>query len=242
MSAPADRFASPMPAAAPVRRLLRDLAPLLPVFILLLAWDASGADMALMRLVGDPAGFAWREHWLLGEVLHGGAKLAAMAVALGLAAAVRWPPAALRGLAWRTRLWAALWPLAGVTLIALLKRGSGTSCPWSLAEFGGEVLRQGAHWPLWLSDGGPGHCFPSGHVATAFAFLGAGFAWREASPRLARAWWAAVLAAGLGFGLVQVLRGAHYPSHVLWTGWLCWLAAVLAWHASRRWREAGTPR
>ncbi len=221
---------------------MRDAAPLLPALALLLLWDASGLDLALVRLVGGPEGFAWRGDWLVGELLHGGAKLAAIAIAAALGLAVRWPPRCARGIAWRTRLWAALWPLGCVAVIALLKRGSGTSCPWSLAEFGGAVLRQGPHWPLWLSDGGPGHCFPSGHVATAFAFLGVGHALRDVSPRAAGAWWAVVVLAGLGFGVVQVLRGAHYPSHVLWTGWLCWLATTLAWHASRRWRAAGTPR
>ena len=34
--------------------------------------------------------------------------------------------------------------------------------------------------------------------------------------------------AGLLFGGAQTLRGAHYPSHSLWTAWLCWtLSATL---------------
>jgi membrane-associated PAP2 superfamily phosphatase len=28
-------------------------------------------------------------------------------------------------------------------------------------------------------------------------------------------------------GLTQTVRGAHYPSHTLWTGLICWAVAVL---------------
>lgn len=38
----------------------------------------------------------------------------------------------------------------------------------------------------------------------------------------ARAWLLAVVLAGLLFGGAQFLRGAHAPSHTLWTAWLCW--------------------
>ena len=36
----------------------------------------------------------------------------------------------------------------------------------------------------------------------------------------------AALAAGLLLGLSQQWRGAHFMSHTLWTGWVCW---CLAW-------------
>ena len=26
----------------------------------------------------------------------------------------------------------------------------------------------------------------------------------------------------------QMLRGAHYPSHTMWTGWICWALTVAA--------------
>jgi membrane-associated PAP2 superfamily phosphatase len=30
-----------------------------------------------------------------------------------------------------------------------------------------------------------------------------------------------------------MLRGAHYPSHTMWTGWICWAVTVVA----ARWRR-----
>ena len=48
---------------------------------------------------------------------------------------------------------------------------------------------------------------------------------RRGEPGVARAWLAAVLVLGLALGIAQQMRGAHFMSHTLWTGWLCWAAA-----------------
>jgi membrane-associated PAP2 superfamily phosphatase len=78
------------------------------------------------------------------------------------------------------------------------------------------------HWLPGVADGGPGHCFPSGHAVAAFAFFGLYFLWRPHRPRLAAATAAATLIIGLAFGWAQLARGAHYLSHTLWSAWLCW--------------------
>ena len=44
------------------------------------------------------------------------------------------------------------------------------------------------------------------------------------------------LLAGLLLGLTQTVRGAHYPSHTLWTAWICWTTGWLTY----RW-TAGKP-
>lgn len=36
-----------------------------------------------------------------------------------------------------------------------------------------------------------------------------------------------MLVVGTLFGWAQMARGAHYPSHTLWSAWLCWLVCVL---------------
>ena len=48
-----------------------------------------------------------------------------------------------------------------------------------------------------------------------------------------------VVLAGLLLGLSQTLRGAHYPSHTFWTGFICWAVALcnhmaFGWLAHRR--------
>ena len=224
----------------PSVRARTDLALTLLALAALLAWDASGWDLTVARLVGGAAGFAWRDAWWTSRLMHDGGRSAAWALLLALAWAALRTPQAERlwasgpGSAERWR-WIAVM-LACVLAVPALKRFSGTSCPWDLAEFGGAATYV-SHWRLDLLDGGPGHCFPSGHAVAAFAFFGLYFMWREHDARRARAWLAVVGVAGLAFGGAQLLRGAHYPSHTLWSAWLCWAinAAAAQWPRSRRW-------
>ncbi|MCB1994417.1 MAG: phosphatase PAP2 family protein, partial [Rhodoferax sp.] len=117
--------------------------------------------------------------------------------------------------------------------VPTFKRFSDTSCPWELAEFGGSA-RFVSHWSWGVLDGGSGHCFPSGHAVAAFCFLALYFAWRDASPVVARRWLWAVLTAGALFGAAQVLRGAHYVSHAAWSAWICWTLSAAVDAVRRR--------
>jgi len=197
----------------------------------LLAWDASGLDMTMVRAWGSPQGFAWREQWLTRNLLHEGGRLLGWAVFAVLLVGIWKPLPFARPLPKPVRVWWALSTLACVALIPLLKRASHTSCPWDLAEFGG-VAQHVSHWAWGLRDGGPGGCFPSGHASGAFAFLSGWFALRLDAPRAARWWLAGTLCFAAAFGWAQMARGAHYPSHTLWTGWVC-LALLTALSALR---------
>lgn len=211
-----------------------DLAVALAGLALLLAWDASGLDLTVIRWYGTAQGFAWRDQWLTRDLLHAGGRWLAFA-ALGLILVNLWKPVFTR--LGRGERW--LW--LGLTLVCLLavpgfKQLSLTSCPWSLAEFGG-VAQYVSHWRPGVSDGGSGHCFPSGHATSAFAFVSGYVVLRGHHPVAARRWLIAVIAAGALFAWAQTARGAHYPSHSMWTAWACWVictggAALWARHAA----------
>ena len=191
----------------------------------LLAWDVSGLDMALAHISGGSAGFPLQENWFLNQVLHDGAKRAAWVLVLGLCLAAWWPPAWLKQLDFNRRLQLAFTPLLAVFVVSLLKSFSTTSCPWALADFGG-VAHYSSHWAqLWQPDGGSGRCFPAGHASSGLAFVGGYFAWRETSAPIARRWLALAVLAGFVLGAAQQIRGAHFMSHTLWTGWICWCVA-----------------
>jgi membrane-associated PAP2 superfamily phosphatase len=196
----------------------------------LIAWDLSGFDLALAAAMGSPNGFPLREHWLLTAVMHDGVRRGSWTLVLGLSLGVWWPFGPLARLDFSKRLQLATTSIAAATLVSAFKGFSTASCPWDLAAFGG-VAHYLPHWSF-AADGGPGHCFPAGHASSGFAFAGGFFAFRDGSPRLARAWLAAALAAGVILGVGQQLRGAHFMSHTLWTGWICW---TVAWAADRAW-------
>jgi membrane-associated PAP2 superfamily phosphatase len=198
----------------------RDLRVCLVTLAALLAWDASGLDRAAVRLFGDAQGFAWRDHWLTRGVLHEGGRALGWTLFAVLVVGIWRPMPFARSLPRSVRVWWVLSTLVCVAAIPVFKHFSHTSCPWSLAEFGGTASYL-SHWTFGTRDGGPGGCFPSGHASGAFAFLSGWFALRLQAPRAARGWLAGTLVFGLLFGLAQMARGAHYPSHTLWTAWIC---------------------
>jgi len=212
-----------------------DLARTLAALAALLAWDAGGADLPLVRLFGSPAGFGWKDSFVLAGLVHNGGRVLGWMVFTALLINL-WRPLPLIGrLSPRERSWWLATTLACVLLFPLLKRFSLTSCPWDLAEFGGRAIYL-SHWRLGLGDGGSGHCFPSGHASSAFAFLAGYFALRPHEPRAARAWLAVVCTLGAVYGLGQMMRGAHYVSHTLWTAWLSWALTAASYHLTWRWR------
>lgn len=183
--------------------------------ILLLA--RSGLDFAISALAYSPQAraFPLKDAWAFAVLGHSALEYFAVAVWLALlavaAAAPRWRAVALH---------AFLAMALAAFAVAGLRELSAHSCPWDLAEFGGA-----AQWyPVFgekPAGPGPGRCLPAAHASTGFALLGLHFALRDARPRLAR--WALVLALllGLAAGAVQVARGAHFVTHVLWTAWIC---------------------
>lgn len=213
------------------RALPRDIALLLACLALILAWEMTGWDLATARWVGSHAGFAWRDAWWARSLLHDGGRW----LSLALLALLAWDAARplLPGPRRRERVFWLAVVITCALAIPALKQLSATSCPWDLAEFGGAAPYV-PHWLPGLRDGGPGHCFPSGHAVSAFAFLGTAMMWRPHRPALARGLLVAIVLMGLLYGGVQFLRGAHFVSHTLWTAWLCAVVAVAARRARPR--------
>jgi membrane-associated PAP2 superfamily phosphatase len=193
----------------------------------LMAWEVAGADRWVSAWFADPVqGFAWRAHPWLVKVFHEGGRMLAGLVFAGLLVdAFLRRGAELPSRAKRVATLALI--VACMALVSLFKRGSLSSCPWDVLDFGGTVAYV-PHWPWLPADGGPGHCFPSGHASAAFAFFPLYFLWRPYAPRAARGVLATVVCFGLVFGVTQVVRGAHYVSHVAWTAWICWTISALA--------------
>jgi membrane-associated PAP2 superfamily phosphatase len=194
-----------------LRRASLHAAALAAAAALIVAWRWSGADARVTALFYDPtrSGFPLKDAWLLAVVGHEWLKYAALGVWLGcLAAGGRFR----RG---------ALYMLAIVAVVQLLKYSSSHSCPWDLPEYGG-------------SKPEAGRCLPAAHPLSGFAFFGLYLALRASRPRAAWVAFGAAWLVGLAAGAIQMARGAHFASHVMWTAWVAWAVTLLLAALERR--------
>jgi len=110
--------------------------------------------------------------------------------------------------------------------VTILKTFTDRPCPWDLVDFGGTT----PYTHLFDSRGAshaPGRCFPAGHAATGFSLLAFFFTAHYERRRIkARIALVAGLLAGLLLGLGRIAQGAHFVSHVLWSGLVCWIVMV----------------
>lgn len=232
--------------ANPANRWPTVVVGLVLLAALTVLWDMGPGDLLIMRWIGTPQGFPLRGAWLLQTVLHDAFRQVCTVLWVLLAVWALWPA---RGPWGATRLFAIqraerLWVLALVSLsllaVGFIKARSATSCPWDLSWFGGQA-RYVSHWSLALTDGGPGRCFPGGHASSGFGFVALCLPWLLPPNGSARAsapgwrWLAVIVGAGLLAGMVQTLRGAHYPSHTLWTLVICGAVSVMGWRLAQRW-------
>lgn len=196
------------------------LAPLLA-----LLFEATPLDRALIAAYYDASAHAFllRDDLFLQNVMHSGAKLLVIGIAFAVFGAYlltwllpQWEPHR------RRLLWIVAGMAGGALLVSLLKHGSALHCPWDLAEYGGYAPFHGLLDRL--PDGiAAGHCFPGGHASGGFALVALYFGLHDVRPRLARLFLAAGLIAGMAMGWGQMMRGAHFLSHNVWSGWVVWM-------------------
>lgn len=231
------------------------LPPVILVFLVFLS-NRTGFDLWLSAQFYDASlqAFPWRETPLLSGFMHTGLKNVSVALWFGvflvlLIARIR-PgllPAAWRSFA-SSHQGAAVYilctSLVASLLVAWLKSLSAHSCPWDLSGLGGQF----SFFPLGLKPDsaalamglGPGQCFPSGHASVGWMWLGVFFlpalsTGLKRSPvgvslRLLQG---TVLVFGLTVSLVQLVRGAHFASHVLATACVCWCVAWLGFYLAQ---------
>ncbi len=231
---------------APERTATGPATWLLAALALTLLWDMAGFDLPVMQWLGTAQGFALRDNWWLEQVLHNDLRLASMAFYLLMVLWALWPArwnmAAFEWLQLPRRERLGLVLLVALSLLAvnLVKMQSQTSCPWDLQAFGGRAIYV-SHWNLGQADGGSGHCFPGGHASSAFGFIALCLPWlhppgmRQRRREVGLRWLGVILLTGLVAGLVQTLRGAHYPSHTLWTLLICGTVSLAGWRLSQPW-------
>lgn len=215
------------------------ILPLLAGVLLALVYPQTGLDRWLIAPYYDALSqtFPLRNHPGLEAVMHQGLKnlmIGVSLLALGL-----WAYGLKLGATQRTSrlqtwlqaqhqsfLWVFVGMLITTSVVALLKHASIHDCPWNLEGYGGSqpYIALFASLPAGVA---PGHCFPGGHASGGFALLAIYFAFRDSAPRIAK--WGFNLALLFGFVMAytQMVRGAHFMSHNLWTAWLVWMLLLV---------------
>lgn len=208
---------------------LRHFGAALAAALALVALERTGVDHGVSGLFYDAAaaGFPLRYHHLFEVLTHQWARYLVVLVAAAVIAAclLSWLLPALAGRR-RVLLFLALGMVLAPATVSLLKSGSPRHCPYDLVEYGGYAAYFGLFEPPPPGQI-PGHCFPGGHASAGFALLAFYFAGQAiGSRRLALAGLWGGLAAGFAFGLARIAQGAHFLSHNLWSGWICWMVLV----------------
>lgn len=230
---------SQQPYVSPSRFWLKHIVPAL-VFIplMLLAYPHTHFDTGIsdlffstqlhrFTLKNDPFLTVWmhvRLKWLMVAIALSSLVLALLSYRLSSLKAYRLP-----------LLWVFAGMVVSTTAVSVFKHYSLHGCPWDITLYGGSL-------PLLDLFTSPpagteaGRCFPAGHPSGGFALMAFYFAFMHSKPRFSVLMLWIGLLMGLLMGLVQMMRGAHFLSHVLWSGWLVWmvlLALYWLWPAGK---------
>jgi membrane-associated PAP2 superfamily phosphatase len=210
-------------------------------------------DLTIARWFFDDARrvFPLTNDWLLKTVMHDAARDVSAVAALALlgVAVTSWVAPKLKSVrAYREALlFTSIATVVAAALVGALKHFSSHACPWDLAMFGGSAPYHpllSVHRAAPNIDG----CFPAAHPLAGYAWLAVGFALDPLARRRAWAAWGVAFALGTLFGAVQIARGAHFLSHVLWSAWIVWavnlamLGGLAMFGAARAQTRARTPR
>ena len=188
----------------------------LTMLILLFCFPVGGAiDLHLIQPFMDASGnFIYRDNWYLVHWNHTVFKNILIAVYLSFLGL--WL-GSFKIQRLKVKRWLYgymfLMSMLSTALVGILKSNAAHACPWNMVE----PTSVGYIWNFTATHG---HCFPGGHASTGFALLTGFFVYRLAQPKLAYLFLGLGLVMGFILGWGQMMRGAHFLSHNLWSGWI----------------------
>lgn len=173
--------------------------------------------------------FPWRSDPFIQAVMHDGLKMIVVAVGVALLGSFLLtyllPP-------WRAyrrcMIWMFVAMVGSTMLVSTLKHVSGMHCPWDLAQYGGYAPFERLFELMPVTAGG--NCFPGGHASGGFSLMAFYFGLRHVHVRYARLALVAALVLGMAMGWAQMIRGAHFLSHNIWSAWIVWTFMALFYH------------
>ena len=205
--------------------LTQTLLLIFSFLILLNFFDIGGVlDLQLIYpFIDDQGQFPLRQQWALAELNHRYVKdlliLVYITLLLGWLASLKWQN-------WYIRRCEFGYFFSMVVLttasIGILKSQSAHACPWNMTI----PTYNGIFWDFSATAG---HCFPGGHASSGFALMAGYFVYRISNRKRAYFLLIAAVILGLAMGWAQMMRGAHFLSHNLWTGWIIWRMNIIGY-------------
>lgn len=188
---------------------------------------AGSLDLYLIQLWMSASGdFFLRQNWYLDTLNHHYVKNILIAVYFSFLVLflASFKLKSLYAMRWRYAYFFIV-VILSTSLIGVLKSQSEHACPWNM-------ISPQQHSYAWIFNKSKGHCFPGGHAATGFALMVGYFVYRTSDRKRALFYLMASLILGFLMGWAQMMRGAHFLSHNLWTGWCIWLVNVIMYSLS----------
>ena len=184
--------------------------------VLWFVFPVGGAiDMHLIQPWIDSTGhFPLKNNWYLVEINH--KILKHIVIAFYVCVLITWITSfkSEKLKAYRWQLGYLFWvSILSTAVVGLLKAHSAHACPWSMTE-------QTVAGYIWNFSARNGHCFPGGHASTGFSLISGFFVFRKSNIKIAYFFLFIGLVLGFTMGWGQMMRGAHFLSHNLWTGWV----------------------
>lgn len=179
-------------------------------------------DLALIHpWVSESGQFLLRDNWYLAELNHRYVKdlIILVYVIFFILWLASFKIEKLRPLRWSYGYFFGM-VILSTSIIGLLKSQSAHACPWNITI----PTPQGFFWDFSTTKG---HCFPGGHAATGFALMAGYAVFRLSNKKRAYFFLVAGCILGFAMGWAQMMRGAHFLSHNLWTAWVIWLVNVV---------------
>ena len=203
--------------------------PAIGMTILLAIVEGLAIDLQLASYIYQQQTGQWllKDHWLLQNVLHTGARQTL--ITLYVALFILWLSRCKVPLISRHQRclgYLLLTAILSVGIVAGLKQITQIDCPWVIIGLGGELPLYSIYQQRSASLPSV-NCFPAGHASAGYAWLGLYFILQKNAPQWRWRVLLLVLLLGLVLGVTQQLRGAHFLSHDLWTLTICWLVAAL---------------
>ncbi|MBF0448546.1 MAG: phosphatase PAP2 family protein [Magnetococcales bacterium] len=222
--------------------------PVLGLLVLTtLFFEWNSVDLWLQDFFYQPKTGQWlinRDEPIMRFILYDGAKKALVILGL-MALAVFFLSFKFHGLL-RFRRRAVLLSLSLIFVPAIIagsKSQTNTYCPWDLQRYGSTkpYVKLFEPYPSEFIQDRPPKCFPAGHPTGGFALMVGFFLFSTPKGRKRGLW--VGLAAGWVMGLYQMLKGAHFFSHVVFSMLAAWLVILIVVAVVDRWivePEGGT--